>query len=97
MCAGPGRRRGALHRGARLRSAYRRASSLRPAAVWFVLVSLSVGGRIDTQRACFGVAGQDASDGRINDHVNLHELDAALQCWLAIRQNKGEVWACELC
>ena len=73
-------------------------TAVRPLSVpLLVLVSLSVGGRIDTQRACFGVAGQDASDGRINDHVNLHELDAALQCWLAIRQNKGEVWACELC
>lgn len=44
-----------------------------------------------TEELDFVLHTADASDGRINDHVNLHELDAALQCWLAIRQNKGEV------
>jgi len=34
---------------------------------------------------------QDQSDGRINGQVNLHELEVALQCHLALRQNKAEV------
>jgi len=33
----------------------------------------------------------DQSDGRINGQVNLHELEVALQCHLALRQNKAEV------
>lgn len=34
---------------------------------------------------------QDESDGRINGQVNLHEINHALQSWIAIRQNKARV------
>jgi Ca2+-binding EF-hand superfamily protein len=60
----------------------------------FALLTEQACGTEPTQEELdFVLCAADESDGRMNGHVNKHELEAALEVWLALRDSKPKVEA----